>query len=52
MDSSQRQTYFYLFPKGDDFEIRKMTDVEAEPYMTKAKDGWMSQRRAGAKRNS
>jgi hypothetical protein len=27
MDS--QRTHFYLFPKGDDFEVRQMNEVEA-----------------------
>lgn len=29
--------FFYLFPKGNDFEIRQMTDVEAAALYDKGK---------------
>jgi exonuclease VII small subunit len=29
MNPSARPSYFYVFPKGSDFEIREMTDEEA-----------------------
>jgi hypothetical protein len=37
MNSPKRPTLFYLFPEGNDFKIRPMTDVEAVALRDKGK---------------